>query len=423
MARSSHSSRETRAFFRGRVSPLLLGLIMLVVGLGILFYPLASDMLAQIEVRNALTELYSLEDSVSDDAEDDGTSSDDASASSSIGNATDAEKAANETYQKLVAYNELVRTGEAGDINDPFGFSSSDLADWGLPDGIVGQIDIPAMGVSLPLYLGATSANMRLGAAVVAGTSVPLGEEDSNCVIAAHRGYSGQAMFRDIEKLELGDLITITTPWDTLVYEVVSTQVVTPDDVEAVGVQAGRDLITLLTCHPYGYNSYRMLVFCERVDAEPQTTTLVQNLATQLTPDLSSSSSLLVAEQLLRLAGLGILLMLGIVLISQTVLGCWRRAVTRDGGSAASRSGSGSGGPGGVPPGGGGSSARGGSGGAPPGAAGSGARRSGSTRTTRGRTQSRSTGKRSDDTTSQDRSTLRAVKQRIQKQGRHGRSD
>ena len=301
---------------------LLLGVVMLVVGLGLLLYPLALDILAQAEVSDALTKLYAQEDGASAD----NNSSHDGSTSSNIGNATDAEKAASETYQQFVEYNELVRTGQAGAINDPFGFSDADLEAWGLPDGIIGQIDIPAMGVSLPLYLGATSENMSQGAAVVAGTSVPLGEEDSNCVIAAHRGlWAGLSMFRDIEKLEIGDLVTITTPWDTLVYAVTDTEVVTPDAVDAVGVQEGRDMITLLTCHPYGYSTYRMLVFCERVDAEPQTSTAAQNLITQLTPDLSGSSVLLVLEGLLRLAGLGILAVLGIALILQAVSGRRRR--------------------------------------------------------------------------------------------------
>lgn len=94
-----------------------------------------------------------------------------------MGHATDAEKAVDATYQQLAAYNERVRTGKGGAVNDPFAFDSDALAALGLPDGIVGKIDIPAMGVTIPLYLGATEVHMVDGAGVVAGTSAPLGEE------------------------------------------------------------------------------------------------------------------------------------------------------------------------------------------------------------------------------------------------------
>lgn len=176
-----------------------------------------------------------------------------------------------EAYKKalpiLKAYNVEVRNGHGPVINDPFGFDESNnmLSDLGIKDGLIGYINVPAMNCHMPLYLGASTANMERGATVISGTSVPLGQQDSNCVIAGHRGYNEAAMFRDIENIKLGDKVEIVTAWETLVYKVVDLKVISPDDAEALKVVEGRDLVTLFTCHPYGYNYQRYLVYCERI--------------------------------------------------------------------------------------------------------------------------------------------------------------
>lgn len=311
--------RGSRA--RGRLQ-LAMGIVMLFVGLGVFLYPTISAVLAQLETSAALADLRAdgavrVEDS--------------AAHASDIGAATEAEKADDPTYQQLKAYNERVRTGTGGQVNDPFAFGADELAGLGLPDGIVGSINIPAMGVTLPLYLGSSYEHMAQGATVVAGTSIPLGETDSNVVIAAHRGeWSGLAMFRDIEKLEEGDTLTITTPWDTLVYRVVSEKVVLPDDVSSVAIQPGRDLVTLLTCHPYGENAHRLLVFCERVDGtEAWESSVLQDIATQIVPDLTSSSPLLTIEGVLKLVGLAALVFLGLYLVVSSARRRGRRRAAR----------------------------------------------------------------------------------------------
>lgn len=121
------------------------------------------------------------------------------------------------------------------------------------------------MNTSLPLYLGSTTEHLRRGATVVEGSSAPLGQATGNCVIAAHRGYgSPSMMFRDIEKLEVGNKIYVATLWETLTYTVTGTKVIDPSDTAAVGIQQGRDLVTLITCHPYGSTASRYVVECER---------------------------------------------------------------------------------------------------------------------------------------------------------------
>ena len=85
-------------------------------------------------------------------------------------------------------------------------------------------------------------------------------------MIAGHRGYGGYDYFRHIDKLEPGDEVIITNLWDTLTYRVTDIKIVSPDDVNAILIQPGKDMITLLTCHPYASGGkYRYLVYCERV--------------------------------------------------------------------------------------------------------------------------------------------------------------
>ena len=235
------------------------------------------------------------------------------------------------TYAYLLAYNEKVRTGSLGVVSDPWAFSTDveQLLDAGLKERVVGSVSIPCLGVALPIYLGATQGNLAQGSCLVTGTSVPLGQTDSNCVLAAHRGaFAGSPMFRDIEDVRIGDVLTIETPWDTLVYRAVETKVIEPDDVHAVGVQPGRDLVTLLTCHPYGSNSHRYLVVFERVgnagDAVSKTDFLkvfnpIDLVNRAITP---SASPQLVLERWLKVCGM--LLMLatftaGLVMLAVTL--------------------------------------------------------------------------------------------------------
>lgn len=139
------------------------------------------------------------------------------------------------------------------------------LEQYGLPDEVFGVIRIPKMEVEMPIYLGANEENMANGAAVLSQTSIPIGGENTNSVIAGHRGYSGYDYFKQIELLEVGDEIYIDNLWETMTYKVAEIRIVYPDNVDAVLIQPGREMITLMTCHPYASGGkYRYLVYCER---------------------------------------------------------------------------------------------------------------------------------------------------------------
>lgn len=92
------------------------------------------------------------------------------------------------------------------------------LRSYGLEDETFGVISIPAMELEMPIFLGATDSHMAEGAAHLSQTSLPIGGPNTNCVIAGHRGYSGASYFRYIEKLQVGDCVTITNLWETLTY-------------------------------------------------------------------------------------------------------------------------------------------------------------------------------------------------------------
>ena len=142
---------------------------------------------------------------------------------------------------------------------------AADLTTYGVADEIIGVLEIPAMELIMPVYLGASDAHLAAGAAVLGNTSAPIGGDNTNCVIAGHRGWRGADYFRYIDRLQVGDTVTLTNLWETLTYTVTDIQIIQPHEVDKIKIQQGRDLLTLLTCHPYASGGrQRYVVYCER---------------------------------------------------------------------------------------------------------------------------------------------------------------
>ena len=171
-----------------------------------------------------------------------------------------------ELFNKMQSYNENIFNEGQQKLLDPFSYElpSFDLLELGFKDNIIGYLTIPKMEIEVPIYLGATQENMKKGAVHLSQTSIPIGGNNTNSVIAAHRGMRSHPMFRDIEMLDIGDEIKVTNMWDELIYKVVETKIISPDEVSEVLIQEGRDLITLITCHPYTKNYQRYVVYCEK---------------------------------------------------------------------------------------------------------------------------------------------------------------
>lgn len=110
------------------------------------------------------------------------------------------------------------------------------LSSYGVESDAFGVLSIPTLGLEMPIYLGASSYNMSLGAAQLGQTSIPIGGVNTNSVIAGHRGWNGADYFRYIPNLVIGDKIQITNLWETLEYTVTGTKIISPNDVEAIKI-------------------------------------------------------------------------------------------------------------------------------------------------------------------------------------------
>ena len=144
---------------------------------------------------------------------------------------------------------------------------AADLTAYGIEDEIIGVLEIPAMELTMPVYLGASDAYLAAGAAVLGNTSAPIGGDNTNCVIAGHRGWRGADYFRHIDRLQVGDTVQLTNLWETLTYTVTDIEIIQSHEVEKIKIQQDRDLLTLLTCHPYASGGrQRYVVCCERTE-------------------------------------------------------------------------------------------------------------------------------------------------------------
>ena len=209
----------------------------------------------------------------------------------------------NKLYSDMKAYNEKIYKDKQSDLKDPWSYeqSSFDLTKYGVENNIIGYIIVPHMEIELPIYLGANSDNMAKG--------------------AAHRGYKGIPMFCDIEIMEIGDEVIIKNLWETLKYRVSNIKIINPSDSQEVLIQSGKDMVTLITCHPYTKNYKRYVVYCEREkdDEENNNQTVSNETVTANKEDkpkkLSESQYRILFDRYSPLVGVVIMGLLLIVLI------------------------------------------------------------------------------------------------------------
>lgn len=132
--------------------------------------------------------------------------------------------------------------------------------------GIMGRIEIPVIGVSLPIYHGVEDTVLQIAVGHIEGSSLPVGGASTHCVVSGHRGLPSARLFTDLDKMEVGDVFILQVLDETLTYEVDQIHIVEPHEVELLEIEEGKDLCTLVTCTPYGINSHRMLVRGRRVE-------------------------------------------------------------------------------------------------------------------------------------------------------------
>ncbi len=137
-------------------------------------------------------------------------------------------------------------------------------------DAIMGTVEIPKIKITLPIFHGTDEEVLEKAAGHLEGSSLPIGGENTHAVITAHRGLPSAALFTDLDKMKKGDHFLLHVLDDTLCYQIDKITVIEPEDTKAMAVEDGMDLVTLVTCTPYGVNSHRLLVRGHRAPYDPQ---------------------------------------------------------------------------------------------------------------------------------------------------------
>ena len=127
------------------------------------------------------------------------------------------------------------------------------------------RVRVPAVGIVLPVYHGTDERTLAQGVGHLFRTDLPIGGVGNHAVLTGHTGITTATLFDNLIDVTDGDLIAVDVLGETLTYQVNDITVVTPDQVDALSADPDRDLLTLITCTPYGINSHRLLLTGERV--------------------------------------------------------------------------------------------------------------------------------------------------------------
>lgn len=167
-------------------------------------------------------------------------------------------------------YNEGLANGRTA-VSDPFDPDSPVVGEeeyFSLLDasgnGVMSVLTVPSADIMVPVYHGTSDEALSQGAGHLMGTSLPVGGAGSHCVVAGHTGLPSVKIFDKLDTVSVGDYLYLETMGESLCYRVVEREVVEPDQTDSLVMQEGRDLLTLVTCTPYGVNSHRLLVHAER---------------------------------------------------------------------------------------------------------------------------------------------------------------
>ena len=225
--------------------PLILIIVILVVGVGILSYPLFSSVVNNIASRQTAEDHQKRIEKLDKDDK-------------------------NALYAEADVYNQSLTDNVI--LTDPFDEeaykrigSTYKKAFNVTPDGLICYIDIPKINVYLPVYHGTSEETLAKTAGHLENTSIPVGGESTHAVISAHSAFPGETFFDYLPDLKEGDEFYIHILDRTLKYEVDQIKVVTPETTEDLRITKGEDYVTLITCTPYSINTHRLLVRGSRV--------------------------------------------------------------------------------------------------------------------------------------------------------------
>ena len=148
-------------------------------------------------------------------------------------------------------------------------------------DGIMGYVEIPTIGVTLPIYHGTNNSTLERGVGHLLGSSLPVGGESTHSVLTAHSGMASQKMFSDLNRLKKGDIFFLDVLGEKLAYQVDQIKTVLPYDTTFLQTEIGNDLCTLVTCTPFGVNTHRLLVRGTRIEYEEAEVIVEEKLETE----------------------------------------------------------------------------------------------------------------------------------------------
>lgn len=176
-----------------------------------------------------------------------------------------------EAMQRAIAYNLAITPGTADAYSEEALVTAAE--DYGnqldiAGNGIMGYVEIPKIQVNLPIYHGTDAEVLDRGVGHLLGSSLPVGGENTHTILSGHSGMASQKMFTDLEQLTQGDVFYLNVLGETLAYQVTEINTVLPYETDLLGIVPGEDLCTLVTCTPYGINTYRLLVRGSRIPYE-----------------------------------------------------------------------------------------------------------------------------------------------------------
>lgn len=164
-------------------------------------------------------------------------------------------------YIDSLEYNESLYFNQR--IIGNFSQKALDLSKYNISDNIYGYINIEKIDLNLPIILGASEENMKNGSAHLYSTSLPLPNNHSNCVLAAHTGFLSKTFFDNISHLNNGDKIKVTSYINTCTYEVYDKKTISPYDTSSLSIKSNSDILTLMTCTNFGKD--RLVVFAKLI--------------------------------------------------------------------------------------------------------------------------------------------------------------
>lgn len=161
-------------------------------------------------------------------------------------------------------------------------------------DGIMGSVEVPEIGCSLPVYHGTDESALQTAIGHLEGSSLPTGGKGTHCVLSGHRGLPSARLFTDLDELTEGDIFILNVLDRTMTYEVDQILTVDPYDLEALAIDPEEDYCTLVTCTPYGINTHRLLVRGHRIPNLPENE-IGQEFAKERTALAAASAALVIS--------------------------------------------------------------------------------------------------------------------------------